>query len=88
VQALRITIRYLVEWYRLVLKGRRQQQAQTSAPLTPVDPWQPQSYRLELEGVIFTSVFNPYDGRKIGAIWFRLFVMPSGIAMTSYLSAN
>lgn len=64
VQALRITIRYLVEWYRLVLKGRRQQQAQTSAPLTPVDPWQPQSYRLELEGVIFTSVFNPYDGRK------------------------
>lgn len=28
------------------------------------DPWQPGRRRLELSGVVFTSLFNPQDGRK------------------------
>lgn len=27
-------------------------------------PWDPGRHRLTLEGVVFTAVFNPYDGRK------------------------
>lgn len=77
---LRITIRYLVEWYRLVLKGLLgiQDSDKPSPDVVPIEStpeetlsiseferaWLPQSHQLELEGVIFTSVFNPYDGRK------------------------
>jgi hypothetical protein len=33
--------------------------------LTPRMPeWQPAKHRLKLSGVIFTALFNPYDGRK------------------------
>jgi len=76
---LRITYRYAIEWYRLVgrelfadwrvqakqrLLGRPL--AVTSASTLPLQPprWQPTDHSLELSGVVFTSLFNPGDGRK------------------------
>lgn len=86
---LRITLRYLVEWYRLVLcsalsgpllrargGGHELAVAPPSSPklvalttagaakLSEIDPLVPSSHCVELEGVVFTTVFNPYDGRK------------------------
>lgn len=76
---LRITYRYGVEWYRLVgsdllagwltrakcrLLGRPLPEAETP-PVEPLpEQWQPREQRLELSGVVFTALFNPYDGRK------------------------
>src|SRR5690554_2248525 len=64
--AARITLEYLVAWYQQVLSCR--------VPVTwrprldrwavQSDPWQPGRRRLQLSGVVFTSLFNPLDGRK------------------------
>ena len=86
-----ITLRYLIEWYRLVLCDalpvflQRVLSARRSKPevivstslhepmvsdsggkedLRAIDPLTPSSHYVELEGVVFTTVFNPYDGRK------------------------
>lgn len=72
-----ITVRYLVEWYRLVWKDLINPSAGSvtvpTAPLTEAlvptpEPlpaaWLPKAHRLTLSGVIFTAIFNPYDGRK------------------------
>lgn len=88
---LRITLRYLIEWYRLVLcdalpgflqcvLGVRRSEPEAMVPVslpereaadstgkeesTEIDPLAPSSHCVELEGVVFTTVFNPYDGRK------------------------
>lgn len=89
-QIARITVRYLREWYRLVLNdllptaARRQllrlwrqlrsiahTPAQSAAPVSvpastsPMEPaWMPRACDFKLDGVVFTSIFNPYDGRK------------------------
>lgn len=92
----RITLRYLIEWYRLVLRdalpcflqrtlasvlGRVRRRVPATAPVAlteqvaalsssqaeapvEIDPLAPANHRVELEGVVFTTVFNPYDGRK------------------------
>lgn len=77
----RITLRYLVEWYRLVwrdslprplsqglgkLKARLRPAPVPAAPQSPPsqDPWELAEHSFELDGVVFTAVFNPYDGRK------------------------
>lgn len=83
-----ITLRYFIEWYRLVLcdvlpgflqrlMGVRQGGPEVIAPVERVvpesackeesvgnDPLASSSHCVELEGVVFTTVFNPYDGRK------------------------
>ncbi|MET1079421.1 MAG: glycosyltransferase [Pseudomonas sp.] len=76
VSALRITLRYLAEWYRLVWRDSlptpltslinrlRPSRPAVVAPLPEVSPWEPAPRHLTLEGVVFTAVFNPYDGRK------------------------
>jgi glycosyltransferase involved in cell wall biosynthesis len=88
---LRITLRYLVEWYRLVWRDLlrpapsapaappRPAQPVALEPANPVEPgglpevageapdmpvWPLAEHRLQLSGVVFTAVFNPYDGRK------------------------
>ncbi|MCY1267993.1 glycosyltransferase [compost metagenome] len=88
---LRITLRYLVEWYRLVwcdllrpappapAAPPRAEQPAALEPTNPVEPgglpevageapdmpdWPLAEHRLHLSGVVFTAVFNPYDGRK------------------------
>lgn len=61
-----ITQYHLLQWYRQVLAPR------LLAPLRSMldrfvqssDPWQVCSHLLELNGVVFTSLFNPLDGRK------------------------
>ncbi|WP_137821001.1 glycosyltransferase [Pseudomonas sp. D(2018)] len=88
----RITMRYLVEWYRLVfldllrpsrgVPAVRAEPEKVEVPLEPTNPvepgglpevpgevaempvWSPAEYSLQLSGVVFTAVFNPYDGRK------------------------
>ncbi|MGH8353250.1 MAG: glycosyltransferase [Pseudomonas sp.] len=74
---LRVTLRYLAEWYRLVwrdslpapliglverLRGKGHPPAVVAS--AAATPWEPAPHRLKLEGVVFTAVFNPYDGRK------------------------
>lgn len=80
---LRITLRYLVEWYRLVWQMPQPAPVAASiAPMEPLNPVEPGrlpgvqgdgadmpplpvgEHSLTLSGVIFTAVFNPYDGRK------------------------
>lgn len=76
---LRITYRYGMEWYRLVgsqllaewllkAKCRLLGRSLPEADISPMEPlpeqWQPREHRLELSGVVFTALFNPYDGRK------------------------
>lgn len=76
---LRITYRYGLEWYRLVgsellaewllkVKRRLLGHALPETDTLPAEPlpeqWQPREHRLELSGVVFTALFNPYDGRK------------------------
>jgi glycosyltransferase involved in cell wall biosynthesis len=72
----RITYRYLREWYQLVgrelfsewrahakrrLLGRPEQEPIAKIVLPQ---WEPRQHELQLSGVVFTSLFNPYDGRK------------------------
>lgn len=62
----RITVEYLVAWYQQVLASR------LPARIRPLldrwaartDPWQLGRRKLQLGGVVFTSLFNPRDGRK------------------------
>lgn len=74
---LRITYRYVVEWYRQIgrklLSGQmswrpsiRDTQLRTlgEQPLPHPELWRAKPHRLELSGVVFTSMFNPGDGRK------------------------
>lgn len=91
-QILHASLRYFVEWYRLVVRdllpvairevlGRlrrwlvpgRELPATDSAfeeqavpsPVPAADScWVPAEHTFNLDGVVFTSVFNPYDGRK------------------------
>ncbi|MFI8611283.1 glycosyltransferase [Pseudomonas sp. NPDC077649] len=67
--------RYAMAWYLGVAVPRRASQAGEPAqpePLpesvpddsVPLALFQSASFALELDGVVFTSVFNPYDGRK------------------------
>ncbi|QJP06765.1 glycosyltransferase [Pseudomonas multiresinivorans] len=80
----RITLRYLVEWYRLAWRAPVAPVAAEPAParMEPPNPVEPGGlpdvavdedampalpfgeHRLTLSGVVFTAVFNPYDGRK------------------------
>lgn len=61
----RISLRYLVEWYRLVWQDKLPAFMTLARDLPlPPDPWLPAAHSLRLEGVVFTAVFNPYDGRK------------------------
>ena len=51
--------------------------------------WLPQSHhQLELEGVIFTSVFNPYDGRKMARYPLGILRCISRIGKMSFWYAN
>ena len=72
---LRITYRYLLEWYGQV--GRKLprewlglSEAMQPPPKASVLPpqlmelWQPGAHCLDLSGVVFVSMFNPRDGRK------------------------
>lgn len=64
--AARITREYMVAWYHQVLSSH--------LPATWIpkldswaehnDPWQLGRRQLQLSGVVFTSLFNPHDGRK------------------------
>lgn len=90
-QVAHTTVRYLLEWYRLVWRElmpapvtgalatvkRRVRPTRPlpaalpveSAPTSSPDPvetgwWVPASHELVLDGVVFTSILNPYDGRK------------------------
>lgn len=75
----RITYRYLLEWCRVVGRdqlhswlhqGKRRLlrrsipdvKAAVHEPLSPI--LQLNDHTLELSGVVFTALFNPYDGRK------------------------
>lgn len=76
--SLRITYRYAREWYHLVGRPwladlgkdlhrrlKRQPAVPLTAPIpTPPAAWPIGSHKLELSGVVFTSLFNPCDGRK------------------------
>ncbi len=76
---LRITYRYTVEWYRQVVRkvfsdwwmhakhcfrGPPQEVTIELCPPSSQPRWQPGEHSLELSGVVFTSLFNPGDGRK------------------------
>ncbi|SDI59204.1 glycosyltransferase [Pseudomonas panipatensis] len=86
---LRITLRYLVEWYRLVwldllrpAAGVSESAPEAQRQMEPPNPVEPgglpelpgtlkdmpelplAEHCLKLSGVVFTAVFNPYDGRK------------------------
>lgn len=82
----RITLRYLVEWYRLAWRAQVPVVPVAAEPaparMEPPNPVEPGGlpdvevdeetmpalplgeHRLTLSGVVFTAVFNPYDGRK------------------------
>ena len=62
----RVTLEYMIAWYQQVLADRvptcwRRNLDQWTARK---DPWQLGRRELELSGVVFTSLFNPKDGRK------------------------
>ena len=62
----RITLEYLVAWYQQVVAPRLP--GWCRAPLDRwaqrANPWEPGRRQLTLSGVVFTSLFNPRDGRK------------------------
>ena len=62
----RITEEYLVAWYQQVgaprLSEAKRRKWDDWAART--DPWQPGRRQVQLSGVVFTSLFNPLDGRK------------------------
>lgn len=87
-QVARTTVRYLLEWYRLVWRDLipgplSRGLAAARRRLRPIRPqvvqpeqsppsdnapqsgwWVPARHEFELDGVVFTSILNPYDGRK------------------------
>ena len=64
--AARVTLEHLVAWYQQVLasrvSGKLRQRLDKWAERN--DPWQLGRRQLKLSGVVFTSLFNPKDGRK------------------------
>lgn len=62
----RVTLEHLVAWYQQVLaprvSGNLRQRLDKWAERS--DPWQLGRRQLQLSGVVFTSLFNPRDGRK------------------------
>lgn len=62
----RISLEYLIAWYQQVLAARLPSSLRQKLDLWAArnDPWQPGSRQLQLSGVVFTSLFNPLDGRK------------------------
>lgn len=62
----RITEEHLVSWYHQVLAPRLSEtrRSEWDAWATRTDPWQLGRRQLQLSGVVFTSLFNPLDGRK------------------------
>lgn len=64
--ASRITLEYLVAWYQQVLSHRVPEawRPRLDDWAARSDPWQPGRRQLALSGVVFTSLFNPLDGRK------------------------
>src|SRR5690554_653962 len=64
--ARRITLEHLVAWYQQVLASRLPERLRGSLDrwAARTDPWQLGRRQLKLDGVVFTSLFNPHDGRK------------------------
>lgn len=64
--ARRITLEYLVAWYQQVLSPRlpRLLRHWPDRLAARIDPWQLGRHEVEPGGVVFTSLFNPLDGRK------------------------
>lgn len=64
--ARRITLEHLVAWYQQVLGPRLPDALRRPLDLwaARTDPWQLGRRQLKLDGVVFTSLFNPHDGRK------------------------
>lgn len=62
----RITQNYLVTWYQQVLAPRISEPMRSRLDkwAARTDPWQLGRRQLHLNGVVFTSLFNPHDGRK------------------------
>lgn len=62
----RITLEHLVAWYQQVLSSHVPDTWRPRLDRWAVrsDPWQPGRRQLQLSGVVFTSLFNPLDGRK------------------------
>lgn len=63
-----IAKRYAAAWYTSVVKPRPAASVEKDEPavdeLVPTELFQAEPFELALNGVVFTSVFNPYDGRK------------------------
>ena len=62
----RITLEHMIAWYQQVLASRLSPilRQKLDAWAARNDPWQLGPRRLQLSGVVFTSLFNPLDGRK------------------------
>lgn len=62
----RITVEHLVAWYQQVLSSRVPDALRPRLDRWAArnDPWQFGQRQLQLSGVVFTSLFNPLDGRK------------------------
>lgn len=62
----RITVEHLVSWYQQVLAPRLPDRWRHGLDQWAArqDPWQLGRRQLQLSGVVFTSLFNPKDGRK------------------------
>ena len=62
----RITAEHMVSWYHQVLAPRLSEakRSEWDQWATRTDPWQLGRRQLQLSGVVFTSLFNPLDGRK------------------------
>lgn len=61
-----ITQHYLLRWYQQVIVPALPDTLRSVLDrfLESSDPWQVSARQLELSGVVFTSLFNPQDGRK------------------------
>lgn len=64
--ATQITLEYMVAWYQQVLSSRvpHAWRFKLDRWAARSDPWQLGRRELQLSGVVFTSLFNPHDGRK------------------------
>lgn len=64
--AARVTLEHLVAWYQQVLAAHAPASLRKRLDRWAArsDPWQLGRRQLQLSGVVFTSLFNPHDGRK------------------------
>lgn len=62
----RITLEYIIAWYQQVMSSRVPISWRKTLDHWAArhDPWQLGRRELRLSGVVFTSLFNPLDGRK------------------------